>query len=233
MHSVPPRVSVPASEPARPVSAVRFDVFYGEPRHALSALTGAVITLFCVGASLAAALFFLQLSDIKGFVETNLIDQAERRLFVKSVAVSGVIACLLPGLWFIKRPTTRGALEIAAFADIISPAMLAFGLPLLFRYDVFVDKELLCVSFATIFGLLLEQTFRRSYRAIARLRLLGPSPVGWGARLPNADRARRSGPQPLLLRVFLVLHGSTSLSVGDAQLRPRDLRQHHVEPLAG
>ena len=77
MHSVPPRVSVPASEPARPVSAVRFDVFYGEPRHALSALTGAVITLFCVGASLAAALFFLQLSDIKGFVETNLIDQAE------------------------------------------------------------------------------------------------------------------------------------------------------------
>lgn len=133
---------------------------------ALSELASAALTIFVAGASVGAAFCYADVDSLQALVVNNVLGSRDRRIFLNEAGLAGIAALLLASLFFIRRPVHRGIAAVARLGDLLSPLTLSFALPLLFRPDLFQANELLFVVFATVFGLLLERTFRRSFGAL-------------------------------------------------------------------
>src|SRR5712675_13008 len=102
------------------------------PLSLLSQLTRAALILFIAGASIAMAFCLASSSDLGNFVDTNVVSLTERRWSLNVAGASGALACILPGLYLLRNPNARGVAAIAFLADVVSPAMLAWAIPLFF-----------------------------------------------------------------------------------------------------
>jgi uncharacterized membrane protein len=151
---------------------------FGPP---LTELARASITTFFVGASVAAAGWYATVGDLALFVTKNALTLGQRNLFLNAVFASGLFALALASLLFVMQPWQRALRWFTTCSDVASPLLLAFAVPLFFRAGVFQSNELLCVVAATIFGLLLERSLRRSLRALCSvgvsMRVLVPAPA--------------------------------------------------------
>ncbi|HEY3592969.1 MAG TPA: DUF2079 domain-containing protein, partial [Polyangiaceae bacterium] len=141
---------------------------------ALSELTRASLTIFAIGASLGAVLGYAQLTNVQALVVSNVLDSRDRLVFLNWMGASGLALLVLSSLVLLRYRNARGVAILAAGADIASPLMLAFAVPLLFRPDLFLTNELLFAICCAIFGLLLERAFRRS---LGGFESFGISPV--------------------------------------------------------
>jgi len=132
------------------------------------------LSIFLAGASLAAAGWYATADSLRALVANNDLALGERKAFLNQVVGGGIIALGLASMLVSRLPKERRIGEFANWADIVSPLMLSFALPLLFNVEIFQSDELLCLIFATIFGLLLERTLRRSFTAFRSLGVEGP-----------------------------------------------------------
>ncbi len=181
-----PTEPAPAAPLARPVEARLF-------------LTG--LLYFLIASSVAGALwltFFF--SALPAHVATNVMPRQQRDILLLTIAASGCVGVLVPGVLLLLRRTEQRLRSVERLARLCAPLALSFFLPFFFQWQVFQANELLFVIVATLFGFALERAFRLTF-----------SEFDWAAFDGRLVRFRERFPR-LSKRLPLALAGLLALS---------------------
>src|SRR4051794_9140169 len=92
----------------------------------------AILLYFLIGASVSAAVQSFFLVGLVEFVSRNVLPTPERVRFLVLMAAGGGAAVLVPSTYVLLARTEASVDRAARLANVLSPLMLAFLVPLLF-----------------------------------------------------------------------------------------------------
>ncbi|HEV8246898.1 MAG TPA: DUF2079 domain-containing protein, partial [Polyangiaceae bacterium] len=121
------------------------------------------LTYFCIGASVAGAIWLTFYGNLASQVASNTMVRKDRDFLLGTMAAAGIVSVLVPAVLLLLLRSEEKLRPIERLARLGAPLMLAFFLPFFLDWRVFQANELLFVIVATLFGFVLERAFRLSF----------------------------------------------------------------------